>query len=515
MFNAAAHFVDRHVAEGRGGKVAIECGDRRVTYAEVLDGVNRAGRGLRDSLGVRPEERVALLLRDGPEFACVFFGAMKLGAVPIPINTLWKASDCQYVLHDSRARVLVVDEALLPQVQAIPRDALPHLHAIVVVGRAPAATVAFADLLQAGSAGLDAEPTSRDAAAFWLYSSGSTGSPKGCVHLHHDMAICAELYVRGVLGITESDRCFSVAKLFFAYGLGNGLYFPFAVGATSILWPGPPTAAHVYAVIERHRPTLFYSVPTNYAMLLDCRREPGPDFDLSSVRLAVSAGEALPPALFERFERRFGLRILDGIGSTEMLHIFISNRPGAIRPGSSGVVVPGYEARLVDDQGGEVAPGEVGHLLIKGDSACTFYWNQHEKTKSTFEGPWTRTGDKYRRDADGFFWHAGRADDMMKVGGLWVSPIEIEQVLIEHDAVFECAVVGREDRDELTKPVAFVVLRPGTSGTPELAKALETFVRERLADYKRPRRVEFIPELPKTATGKIQRFKLRELRPRV
>jgi benzoate-CoA ligase len=337
-----------------------------------------------------------------------------------------------------------------------------------------------------------------------------------------------------VLGIRETDRTFSVAKLFFAYGLGNALYFPFSVGATTILWPGAPTPANVYAVIEKHRPTLFYSVPTGYGMMLAHSRsgdtargelvEPGAtgssfdrlrtserDFDLSSVRLAVSAGEALPPALYHRFKDRFGVDIIDGIGSTEALHMFISNRADAIRPGSSGLVVPGYDARILDDERRPVAAGEIGNLWISGDSVCAAYWNQHEKTKNTIEGQWIRTGDKYTQDADGFFWYAGRSDDMMKVGGLWVGPIEVENALVAHPAVLECGVVAMEDHDTLVKPMAFVVLRDGYAGTPELARELQQFVRERLAEYKRPRWVAFLPELPKTATGKIQRFKLREI----
>jgi benzoate-CoA ligase len=324
------------------------------------------------------------------------------------------------------------------------------------------------------------------------------------------MVVCAELFGKGVLGIRPSDRCFSVAKLFFAYGLGNALYFPLAVGATSILWPGPPTAAHVYGVIERYRPTLFFSVPTGYGMLLAHRRD-GADFDLSSIRLAVSAGEALPTALFERFEQRFGLQPIDGIGSTEALHMFISNRPGAIRPGSSGQIVPGYDARILDEDLRGVAPGDVGNLWISGDSVCAGYWNQHEKTKDTIEGRWLRTGDKYSRDRDGYFWYAGRSDDMMKVGGQWVSPVEVEGALLTHPHVLECGVVGREDRDGLVKPMAFVVLKPGIERPATLEADLQQFVRERLADYKRPRWVGVLPELPKTATGKIQRFKLRDL----
>jgi benzoate-CoA ligase len=506
-FNAAAHFIDRHIAEDRGAKVAIECGDDRVTYAQLAERVNRCGSALRDTLGVRPEDRVVLLLLDTPAFAVAFFGAIKIGAVPIPANTLWKPADYRHVLSDSGARVAIVSEELLPQLDAIAREDVPALRHIVVAGLSPLHSRyrSFAALLDGGSPVLDPHPTHRDSPAFWLYSSGSTGAPKGCIHLHHDMVICAELFAKGVLGIEETDRCFSVAKLFFAYGLGNALYFPLAVGATSILMPGAPAAARVYETIERHRPTLFFSVPTGYGMLL----AHAGNFDLSSVRLAVSAGEALPPSLYERFKQRFGIDILDGIGSTEVLQMFISNRPGAIRPGSSGLIVPGYDAAILDDHGQPVAPGEIGNLWISGDSTCAAYWNQPKKSRDTIHDDWIRTGDRYTQDADGYFWYCGRSDDMLKVGGLWVSPVEVENALIAHDAVQECGVVGREDRDALVKPAAFVVLRAGVEGTPALAAELQQFVRTKLAEYKRPRWVEFVTELPRTPTGKLQRFKLR------
>jgi benzoate-CoA ligase family protein len=509
-FNAAAHFIDPH-ARSRPDRVAIECGEEHVTYGELVARVNRTGNALRGVLGVRMEERVLLLLLDTPDFAACFFGAIKIGAVPVPVNTLLRPNDYQYLLNDSRARVAIVSQTLLPQVEAIPRKNLPYLEHVVVVGDPAEGTHSFSELVDAAPVGLDPAPTHKDDPAFWLYSSGSTGPPKACVHLQHDMVVASELYARQILRVAESDRFFSVAKLFFAYGLGNGLYFPLAAGGTSILLSGPPHAADVFDIIERYRPTLFFSVPSNYAALLAHAR-PGGEFDLSSIRHAVSAGEALPAAIFERFKSRFGLEILDAIGSTEALHMFIANRPGFARPGSSGQIIPGMDARIVDDDGRPVPTGDIGNLYIRSDAVCACYWNQHEKTKDTIDGHWLRTGDKYRQDAEGYFWYAGRSDDMLKVSGVWVSPIEIECTLLEHSAVLEAAVVGRKDQDALVKPVAYVVLRQGHVPAPDLAGQLQEFVATRLASYKRPRWVEFLPALPKTATGKVQRFKLRTAR---
>ena len=509
VFNAATYFVDRHLDEGRADSVAIECGDRRLTYRDLHEQVNRVGTALRSQLGVRPEERIVLLMLDGPEMIAAFFGAIKIGAVPVPLNTRWTAAEYEYAIRDSSARVVILSSALAGEAgKAI--AVCQSVRHVVVVGDEidEERAVRFEALAAAGSPELEAAPTSRDAPAFWLYSSGTTGRPKGCVHLQHDMGVCADGYARGVLGIGERDRCFSVAKLFFAYGLGNSMYFPFAVGATSILWPGPVTPPVVYDIIERYRPTLFFSVPTHYAMML-AHPPAAREFDLSSIRHAVSAGEALPPALFHRFRDRFGVEILDGIGSTEILHIFISNQPGRVRPGSSGVPVPGYEARLVDENGRQVPRGELGDLIVKGDSTCALYWNQHEQTKDTIAGHWIRTGDKYQQDEDGFFWFAGRSDDMLKVGGIWVSPAEVEHLLLEHPAVEACAVTGREDHDGLVKPVAHVVLRSGAVPGSDLDHELRQFARQRLAEYKRPRWIEFVDALPVTATGKIQRFKLR------
>lgn len=512
QFNAAAYFVDRHLPEGRARKIAIESDEDSVTYAQLSERVNRTGNLFR-SLGVRIEERVALLLLDAPEFAYCFFGAIKIGAVAVPVNTLLKPADYEFILNNCRARVLIVAESLLPQIEAIPKERLRYLQTVLVVGSTVSQGASdFTSAMQQASSDLQPEPTSKDDAAFWLYSSGSTGFPKACVHLQHDMVVCAERYAKAILNMSEQDRCFSVAKLFFAYGLGNGLYFSLAVGGTSILMAGPPRPPDVFKVIERHRPTLFFSVPTNFANLLayEKPKSDAADFDLASLRYAVSAGESLPAALFHRFKQRFGVEILDAIGSTEVLHMFIANRPGAVRPGSSGQIIPGYEARIVDENNQEVSRGEIGNLLVKSDSTCAFYWNQHEKSKDMIQGHWIRTGDKYYQDEDGYFWYAGRSDDMLKCSGVWVSPVEIESVLIEHPAVLEAAVIGREDRDQLLKPVACVVLRDGIAGTPQLARELEEFVVSRLPAYKRPRWVEFFPELPKTATGKLQRFKLRQ-----
>ena len=507
-FNAAEYFVDRHLREGRGGRIAIECEDHRVSYSQLSDRVNRLGNALRETLDVRMEERVLLLLPDIPEFAYCFFAAIKIGAVPVPVNTLLRPNDYEFLLNDTRARVAITTEPLLHLIQQIPGQGLAFLKSILVVGAADG-TLSFSELLASHSANLAPAPTCTDDVAFWLYSSGSTGPPKACIHLQHGMVVATEQYARNILHIRESDRFFSVAKLFFAYGLGNALYFPLAVGATSILWPGSPSPRNIYDVVERHRPTLFFSVPSNYAALMDYRSQ-NSGFDLSSVRLGVSAGEALPASLCQRFTEAFGFEVLDGIGSTEALHIFVSNSPGDVRPGSSGRAVPGCEVKLLDDQGQPVPTGEIGNLWIKSDSVCAGYWNRKYKTKQTIQGHWISTGDKFHQDHDGYYWFDGRSDDMLKVSGMWVSPSEIESVLMEHAAVAEVAVVANKDKDGLTKPVAWVVLKAGFVGNAELASSLQEFVVSRLPNYKRPRCVEFVSELPKTATGKIQRFKLRQ-----
>ena len=509
IHNAVSDFIDCHIQAGRGDKVAILYGDEKITYQTVWENVNRAGNALR-ALGVEPENRVLLALLDSPEFVYSFWGAMKIGAVPVPVNTLMKPQDYTYFLNDSRAKVLIVSEALLPSVLSA-HGHHPYLRHIIVAGKPQDKhQMSFASLLERGEPQLDPFPASPDDMAFWLYSSGSTGFPKGAVHLHHDLIYCADNYAVKVLGINENDITYSVAKLFFAYGLGNGLYFPFRVGATTVLNPARPEPKGIYETIHKYRPTLFFGVPTAYAgMLATAGAEKS--YDLSSIRLAVSAGEALPKVIFERWTNKFGSHILDGIGSTEILHIFISNRPDDIRAGASGKPVPGYEVKIVDEDGYPVPRGEVGNLWVRGDSTCAYYWNKHEKTKQTIIGDWINTGDKYREDEDGYLWYVGRSDDMLKAGGIWVSPVEVEACLMEHPAVLECGVVGERDDHGLDKPIAYVKLREGFEPSPELAVVLRDHVKNHLAAYKYPRQINFIDELPKTATGKIQRYKLRQL----
>ncbi len=518
-YNASTTFIDANLQAGRGSKPAVLYGDQTLTYNDIAAMVNRTGNALL-KLGVQMEERVMLLLLDSPEFVASFFGAIRIGAAPIPTNTLLRPADYEYLLNDSRATTLIVSEPLWANIEPI-RANLKWLKHIVVAGASTSlstnspGTLNFADWIKNESAELAPADTSRDDACFWLYSSGTTGFPKGAVHLQHDMVYCAENYARGVLNIDEKDRTFSVAKLFFAYGLGNALYFPFYVGATTILYPGRPEPKPIYEVATKYKPTLFFCVPTAYAGLLAV--EDTSAYNLSSVRLCVSAGEALPKALYDKWLAKWQVEILDGIGSTEILHIFISNRAKEARAGSSGKLVPGYDARVVDEEDRDLPQGEVGNLLIRGDSTCAYYWNKHAKTKETIFGEWIRTGDKYMIDKDGYFWYQGRSDDMLKAGGIWVSPVEVEATLMLHPAVLECAVIGLMDKDELVKPKAFVVLKNGHAGTPQLEAELKTFVKDKIAAYKYPRWIEFTNELPKTATGKIQRFRLRqrETTPRV
>jgi benzoate-CoA ligase len=507
-YNAAADLLDGNLEAGRGSAVAIRvAAGGELTYAGVAASANRFGNALRE-LRVEIENRVLVAVLDSPEFVAAFFGAIKLGAVPIPVNTNLKPKDYAYFLNDSRAKVAVVSEPLAPIFREA-RPELRHLQHLVVVGRPEPGELAWSSLVAGASDQLDPADTSRDDMCFWLYSSGTTGFPKGVVHLQHDMRYCTESYAKPILGLGANDVTFSVAKLYFAYGLGNALYFPFSVGASTILLAGPPGPGVVLDVVKHMRPTLYFGVPTSYANTLAADPELWTAADFSSVRLCVSAGEPLSGSLLERWKSRTGADILDGIGSTECCHIFISNRPGEVRPDSSGRVVPGYEARIVDEEGDDVPDGEVGTLLVKGDSIGERYWNQHERTKRTIRGEWIDTGDKYVRDADGFFTYQGRSDDMFKVGGIWVSPSEVESTINGHGAVLECAVVAVVDEERLLQPEAYVVLQPGRTGGPELEEELREHVRARIAHFKCPRDFHFVSELPKTATGKIQRYRLR------
>jgi benzoate-CoA ligase len=530
--NAAEVFVGVHMDEGRAEKTAILCDGEAVSYGQLYERINRLGGALLE-LDVRPEERVAFLLPDSPAWAYVFFGAMKIGAVAVPLNTLLAPKDYEYLLNDSRARVLVVHESLWAQICPI-RDRLRYIKHVVVAGakgrnspRPPAGegpggraagteiksnggqAFCLHELMERASPALTPFDTSKDDAAFWLYSSGSTGAPKGAIHLHHDMIVQARLYAQKTLGLSSSDVSFSVAKLFFAYGLGNGLYFPLGTGGTTILLPDRPVPEKVFEIIDRYQPTVLYSVPTSYVGLLSEAAKSGRT-SLGRVRMCVSAGETLPRYVFLRWQERFQVEILDGIGSTEILHIFISNRPGVAKPGSTGRVVDGYEAKIVDDDGRPLPAGEVGTLMIRGESVAAGYWNKHEATKKTFCGEWINTHDKFMVDQDGYFWYAGRTDDMMKVSGQFVWPTEVEGILQGHPAVLESGVTGAADDTGLLKPVAFVVLADGREPSPELAHELQDFVKRNTARHKYPRAVIFVDSLPKTATGKIKRFELRE-----
>ena len=507
QLNAAQVLVDSHLAAGRADKPAIFCGDRTLTYRDLVEGVNRFGNALL-SLDMRMEERVAYILPDTPEWVFCFFGAMKIGAVALPLNTILKPADYEYMLNDSRARVLVVDASIAPKILEV-RDRLKYLKHLIVVGGDVDGALRLETLLEASSPELEAVDTSKDDAAFWMYSSGTTGFPKGTIHLHHDMIVEAELYAKRTIGLREDDLSFSVAKLFFAFGLGNGLYFPLWTGGTTVLLPDRPTPEKVFETIDRYQPTVFYSVPTSYAAMLHLAETTGRT-ELGRVRMCVSAGETLPGHIFEKWHERFGVEILDGIGSTEILHIYISNRPGEAIPGSTGQIVPGYEAKLVDEEGNAVPPQSVGTLFIKGDSIADGYWNKHEHTKATFRGEWINTRDKFLLDDDGYFWYAGRADDMMKVSGQAVWPAEVEALLLQHPAVLESGVIGAADPDGLIKPVAYVVLKDAAGASDELAAELKKFVKTQTAPHKYPRAVVFVDALPKTATGKIKRYQLRD-----
>jgi benzoate-CoA ligase len=504
QYNAAADLLERNLA-ARPQKTAYIDDSGSYTYAELAERVNRCAHAL-TGLGLTLETRVLLCLADTIDFPCAFLGAIKAGLIPIAVNTLLTASDYNFMLRDSRAQALIVSEPLLPSFEQI-LDGQPFLKHVVVSGSAASGYPQLADLMAKADPDFPPAPTRADDPCFWLYSSGSTGTPKGTVHVQTSPIRTAELYAQPILGIQESDLVFSAAKLFFAYGLGNGLSFPLSVGATTVLLAERPTPAAVCRILRQYRPTIFYGVPTLYSALLASPELP--KRGELSLRCCTSAGEALPPDVGRRWLEHTGVDILDGLGSTEMLHIFLSNRPGEVRYGTSGRPVPGYQIRLMGEEGKAVAKGEIGELHVAGPTSAAFYWNNRDKSRSTFLGAWTKSGDKYIEGEDGYFTYCGRADDMLKVSGMWVSPFEVEAALASHEAVLEAAVVGHADENNLIKPKAFVVLRPKVAQTADLSTVLQQHVKTRLAPYKYPRWIEFVPELPKTATGKIQRFKLR------
>jgi benzoate-CoA ligase family protein len=506
-FNASDYLVDRHVRDGRGDRTAVLAGNRVLTYAELADEIHRVAAGLA-ALGVRAEERVLFCMGDSVELLSGILGAMRIGAVPVPVSTMFTGGELGKVVADSRARVLCLSHEFA-EAGAAAIDLSPEVRHVVLDGAVdlptrPEVTVhAWAELLDAGVAQL--YPTWPDSPSLWLYTSGTTGQPKGAMHRHDSIRQVVETYGTGVLGIRPDDRCLSVAKLFFAYGIGNSCFFPLAVGATTVLERGRPTPKGIAERVRETSPTLFYAVPTFYAALLGSDI---PDNTFAGVRQGVSAGEPLPPIIASRFLNRFGVEILDGIGSTEALHIFLSNRPGQVHPGSSGTPVPGYQVEIRDDSGAVIdAVGEPGHLFLNGPSTATGYWCRTEATRLVFQGEWLRTGDTYVRNEDGTYSCLGRADDMLKAGGIWVSPAEVEQRLLEHPDVAEAAVVAARDDVGLDKPVACVVPVPGRTVD---ADVLVAWCREGLASFKRPRLVVEVTELPKTATGKIKRNLLRE-----
>ena len=511
QFNAAEYFIDRNLAEGRGDKTAILYEDQVISYGLLAENVNRVANAFCE-LGVGMENRVMLLLRDTPEMIYSFYGAIKAGAVAIPTNILMKAPDFLYMLNDSRASVLIVDAVFLEEIEKILDQAI-FLKSVVVCGEQGHAHLSFNDLLEKADTDFKAAATTADDAAFWLYSGRNPEKPMGAVHHHSHMVYCAEAYAKGILSMSADDRAMG-SFLFFAYGLGNGAYFPFAVGATTILISHPPKPELFYEDLIKYKPTLFFTVPTLLGALADYQQtsqQEGQELPpVESLRACISSAEILSPDIYHRFKAAFGVEVLEGTGSTEICHIFLSNRFGEVQPGSTGKAVAGYQMRLLDDDGNPVKPGQIGNLLVSGGSIASSYWNQRDETRHNMLGEWFVTGDRYLMDDDGYYYFRGRSDDMLRVGGKWLAPGEVEKTINQHPAVAESAVVGYKDKDELFKPYAFVVLNPAVQPTDNLQQDIQQFVRDRIAAYKYPRWIEFVDNIPKTAGGKIQRFVLQE-----
>jgi benzoate-CoA ligase len=505
-YNAADDLLARNLSAGRASKTAFIDDAGTYTFAEFAERVARCANSLLAS-AIAPQQRIVLCLLDTIDFPAVFLGAIKAGIVPIPLNTMLQPAEYAHVLNDSGATAALVSDALLPCIQEAANLA-GWRGKIIVSGETQTQFPSLYDLMRSADDNAATVLSSPDDVCFWLYSSGSTGKPKGAVHKQISMIRTAELFAQQVLGLRANDVVYSAAKLFFAYGLGNALSFPLAIGVTSVLYSGRANAQAVCEVLRKHRPTIFCGVPTLFSALLAC--DALPRREELSLRLCVSAGEALPEGVGRGWAQRTGVEIVDGIGSTEMLHIFISNRPGHCRYGTTGALVPGYKARLMDEDGREAARGVMGDLYVSGPSAAAYYWNDLERTKNIFVGEWVKTGDRFRINSDGDYVYCGRSDEMLKVGGIWVSPTEVESALMAHQAVLEAAVVGVADEKELIKPKAFVVLKPSVGRSSELDTELKNFVKSRLAPYKCPRWIEFRDELPKTATGKIRRNVLRQ-----
>jgi len=505
QYNFAADILDRNLKAGRADKPAFIDPRGSWTYGQLADRVARFGHVLRQ-LGVRREERIVICLSDTIDWPTAFLGALKAGAVAVPVNTLLTEDDYRFILADSGTRLLVVSEALYPKFADL-ISSCPGLAHVIVSGENSHGHKRFEDLIAGAEPENFTAPTTCDDFAFWLYTSGSTGKPKGAVHVHANPRLTDDLYAGPVLGLNSNDIVYSVAKLFFAYGLGNALTFPMSAGAATVLLPDRPTPDAVTALLKKHAVTAFFAVPTFYAAFLASAA--APQRSELKLRRCVSAGEALPEEIGRRWVERYGVDILDGLGSTEMLHIFLSNRPGDVKYGASGKPVPGYDLKIVDDDGSPVKQGEMGELLVRGPTSAVMYWNNREQSRSTFLGEWTRSGDKYIKDENDYYIYCGRRDDMLKVGGIYVSPFEVEGALLGHPDILEAAVVGWNDSERLIKPKAFVVLKSPEKASEDMARALQDHIRKQLAPYKYPRWIEFRRELPKTATGKIQRFKLR------